>query len=124
MANEQNLIPAVKGEVRNPNGRPKGAKSWSTVVREVLNDEELFNTILATADKVPAWVQNLNKKNAANAIAVAMAHRALAGDKQAAEWLRKTGYGDKIDITSDGQPLKIAMVQFVGPGNADDTDTD
>jgi hypothetical protein len=28
MPNEENLIPAKKGEVRNPNGRPKGANNY------------------------------------------------------------------------------------------------
>jgi len=34
--NDHNLIPAKKGEVRNPNGRPHGAKNRSTVVRQIL----------------------------------------------------------------------------------------
>lgn len=42
MANEGNLIPAQKGEVRNPAGRTKGSKNRSTIVRELLemNDNE------------------------------------------------------------------------------------
>jgi hypothetical protein len=37
MANEQNLIPPPqKGEVRNPNGRPKGSKNRSTIARKWL----------------------------------------------------------------------------------------
>lgn len=36
MANDENLIPAKKGEVRNPNGRGKGTKNRSTVARELL----------------------------------------------------------------------------------------
>ena len=37
MANQQNLIPPPqKGEVRNPNGRPKGSKNRSTIARKWL----------------------------------------------------------------------------------------
>jgi hypothetical protein len=36
MANEENLKPFKKGEVTNPNGRPKGSKNRSTIVRELL----------------------------------------------------------------------------------------
>jgi hypothetical protein len=44
MANEENLRPAwKKGEAPNPNGRPKGARNRSTILKELLslNDNEL-----------------------------------------------------------------------------------
>ena len=43
MANIENLIPAQKGEVRNPNGRGKGNRNRSTILKELLdlNDQEL-----------------------------------------------------------------------------------
>ena len=37
MANDENLIPAGKGEIRNPKGKPKGTKNRSTIAKEVLS---------------------------------------------------------------------------------------
>ena len=112
MANEQNLIPAKKGEVRNPNGRPKGVKNWHTIVQDILGDEELFQALLDSADRRPDWVEKLNKKNGATAIVAVMTLRALEGDKQAAEWLRKTGFGDKLDLSSsDGTMTPTVIIE-------------
>lgn len=36
MPNPENIIPPQKGEVRNPNGRPKGSKNRSTIARRIL----------------------------------------------------------------------------------------
>lgn len=43
MPNAENLIPAQKGEVRNPKGRGKGTRNRSTILRELLdlNENEL-----------------------------------------------------------------------------------
>jgi len=80
MANEQNLKPAQKGEVRNPNGRPKKVE---TILREVFLDE--YNTKLtngqaqdiikglltksrselielAKNDDLPFWISMIAKK--------------------------------------------------------------
>lgn len=41
MPNKENLIPAKKGEIRNPKGRTKGSKNRATVVKYWMNVEEV-----------------------------------------------------------------------------------
>lgn len=43
MANEQNLIPAKKGEVRNPNGKPKGTVHIKTLAKRIFDDMQTWN---------------------------------------------------------------------------------
>lgn len=112
MTREDNLIPAKKGEVRNPNGKPKGTKHWSTIVRKILNDKKLFEALIEGKQN-PKWIASLPNRDASHAIATAMVVKAMQGDKQAAEWLRKTGYGDKLDITSDEKPITVEVLRFV-----------
>lgn len=46
-----NLNPVKKGEVRNPNGRPKGAKNWSTHFRRLMGDEKLLKSVISQLPK-------------------------------------------------------------------------
>lgn len=121
MANEQNLIPARKGEIRNPKGKTKGVKNWSTIVRQLLADEEFADKIL---NKKPGWWDSLPNKNLGMAIAAAMMQNALAGNPKAAEWIRKTGFGDKLDITSDDRPIVPIAIYDLRPDNANDNSND
>ena len=80
MANDKNLIPAQKGEVRNPNGRPKKV---DTILREVFlseynvklsksQTEEIIKGILSKSrtelielaknDDLPFWIAMIAKK--------------------------------------------------------------
>lgn len=94
MANNENLKPFKKGDKRiNRAGRPKGVRNWSTIVQQVLADEELIDKVI---NKKPGYWESLPTKNGANAIVVAMMIQALSGDKTAADWLRKAGFGDKL----------------------------
>lgn len=123
MANEQNLRPFPKGVSGNPKGRPKGVKNWSTVVQQLLADENLIDKVVTTK---PAYWEQLPTKNAANAIVVSMIIKAMQGNKEAAEWLRKSGFGDKLTHEfEDGlfQSAKIE-VEIVKPEFTTERDTE
>lgn len=105
-----NLIPAKKGEIRNPKGRPKGIKNWSVIVQELLGDEALVDKVVS---KKPTYWEYLPTKNGANAIVIAMMIKAMSGDKNAAEWLAKTGYKQEIDITTGGEQFRPITVEII-----------
>ena len=89
--------PGVSG---NPAGRPPGSKSMSTVIREMLEDEN-FEIKFKNGEirKYPARV-----------ITEVMVRKASSGDVQAFNALIKSGYGDKVDITSGGEKLELPAV--------------
>jgi hypothetical protein len=101
-------------------GRPKGSKNWSTVVRELLDDEELFEQLLDSMERKPAWLKTTNTKTLMQAITIAQSLKALSGSHFSAEWVRKTGFGDKIDITSNGETIKVepVVISNIKPRNA------
>lgn len=101
-----------KGQSGNPGGRPKGVQSWSTIVREMLEDEDLFDVIVPIAEQ-PEWWKSIKHKHPGKMIVAAMMSRAAMGDQKAATWLRKTGFGDMLDLTSDGKEIKtVAMIDM------------
>lgn len=117
-----NLIdPSEAGKL---GGRPKGSKNWSSVVQELLNDEELFTKLTDNMQNKPAWLDKTGTKSLMQAITVAQAIKAMGGSHFSAEWLRKTGFGDKIDITSNGETLKVEpiVVSKIKPRNIIDAE--
>jgi hypothetical protein len=104
-----NLIPAKKGEVRNPKGKPKGTKHISTWIQEMLNDEE-FETNILDAKKGMIEYKGAPLKAI---IGVAM-NRAIndpKGGQQWAEWLAKHGYGNRT-IVEVSDPLDKILGKF------------
>src|SRR6266699_2741920 len=105
--NIENLKPFQKGVSGNPKGRPKGVKSLSTVIQQLLADEELMDKI---SKNKPTYWESLPSKNAANALGMAMLIKAIGGDTKAAAWITKTGFGDKVDLTSAGERIQATPV--------------
>lgn len=91
MANEENLTPFKPGQSGNPNGRPKGSKNLASIIRELENEDFDWS-------KVPIKNKDQAKLIGSpwKAIVLTALAKAFSGDIQAAEWLRKGGYGDKI----------------------------
>lgn len=98
MANEQNLIPAKKGEVRNPKGKPKGTKHLSTHIKEMLEDE---NFELKLKDG------SILKGRPVEAIIKTAVAKAVSGDMRAFDMLGKYGYGSKIDVRFSESPKPL-----------------
>ena len=84
MANEENLRPAQKGEVRNPNGRPKGAKNRSTIARQWLEVNQSLKNPL-TGEQETMSQEDL--------MTLALIKKAREGDVTAYKALMDSGYG-------------------------------
>lgn len=93
MANEHNLIPAKKGEVRNPKGKPKGTIHLSTHIQNMLNDEDFTAEIFDSKGNKLEF-----KGHPVKAIIKTAIIKAQRGDKQWADWLAQNGYGNKVNI--------------------------
>jgi len=87
----------------------KGSKHISTHIRNMLNDPN-FELKLENGEVI--------KGAPMEAIIKTAIAKAVSGDIRAFDILAKRGWGDKIDMTSGGQPL-TALVKF-----ADDNGTD
>lgn len=88
-----------KGDNGNPKGRPKGSKNWATVIRNLVEDE---NVEIAVSGK--------NIKYPGKVMAEVMIGKALRGDTQAFNALTKVVIGDKMDVTSAGDKLELPAV--------------
>ena len=84
MANEENLKTFKKGEVSNPNGRPKGSKNRSTIVKELLEFASSQKNVLTGEQETLTQEQ---------AITLAMLLKAGKGDVNAYKALMDSCYG-------------------------------
>jgi len=104
MPKTDHLKPPWKpGESGNPNGRPPGItgrKTMATVVREMLEDEE-FEIKFKNGE---------TRKWPAKIITEVLVRKAASGDVQAYNALVKSGYGDKVDVTTQGDKISQPVV--------------
>lgn len=115
-----NLIPAKKGEVRNPNGKPKGTKHLSTYIQDLMFDED-FSVYLQ--DTKLGYVEY--KGAPVKAIVATALQKAAIGDKDSREWLAKYGYGTKLELANNPEnpishPVDMDMLtQFMMSAKSD-----
>jgi len=87
--NNENLVSFPKGVSGNPNGRPKGTKNRSTLVRELLEMESTFNNPLT---------EQSEKLSYAEQIIIAQIAEARKGNVQAFKELMDSAYGKIKDV--------------------------
>jgi len=99
MPNPENIIPPQFGEVRNPNGRPKGSKNRSTIARKWLE---------AMQDSKNPITGELERLTQEDIMTLALIKKARGGDVNAYKQLMDSGYGlpkQQIENTIIEQPL-------------------
>jgi hypothetical protein len=95
MPNPQNLTPFQKGQVANPNGRPKGSKNRSTIARKWLEAAESIK------NPITGEVEHLSQEDI---MTLALIKKARNGDATAYQKLMDSGYGlptQQIDVTTE-----------------------
>lgn len=90
MANDENLNPATKGEVRNPNGRPKGSRNRSTIARQYLD------LITKQKNGLTGEVEELSQEEM---ITLAMLVKASKGDVNAYKAVMDSAFGQPKQTT-------------------------
>ena len=78
-----------------PKKRPK---NLDKIIREILDDDTLVDKVIQNQ---PEYWDRLPAKNGGYIIATVMMVKAMSGDIKAAEWIRKSGFGDKVLLESD-----------------------
>lgn len=105
MPNEHNLIPAKKGEVRNPHGRPIGSKSKGTIARQWLTVSVDFHN--------PISGQN-ERMSLEDTIVLSQIIKASKGDTHAFKALMDCAYGNMPQILDEeGQPIAVTAKDVV-----------
>jgi len=81
-----NLIPAQKGEVRNPNGRPKKENAWADIYNLILDSQKVKMEVLSKSGDVET-IELTEKNTIRYGIGIALSREALKGNVNAAREL-------------------------------------
>jgi hypothetical protein len=110
----KNLKSWKPGQSGNPKGRRVGSKNLTTLVRELLADDELANKLLP---KKPRWWDVLPDKNGASAMVAAMLAKACEGDISAFSALAKAGWGNSMGLSEpeEREELPIYVIDLDPP---------
>lgn len=103
------LVPNKPGQVIANSGRKKGSRSLSTVVRKI-GERPINWDLMADNAKTLELKARFRKRTAFEAITIVATEQAMRGDNQAREWLRRAGYGDKMDVTTNDESLNATAV--------------
>ena len=106
------------GQSGNPNGRPKGTRSLSTIIRDFLEQELDWSLVPVKPEQAKHLAEKYRGKAGWEALVAVAAGKAMSGDTKAMAWLSKAGYGDKITHAVDGGlftsgSLKIEIIKPV-----------
>lgn len=114
---QSGLKPFPPGQSGNPGGKKKGVKNFATLVKEVMGDDELLPKLIdiLPPKKKPRWFFEIEDKRVAKAMITAMVLKAVGGDDKAFSALIKSGYGSKVDFTSDDKPIQPLQVLNMNP---------
>lgn len=107
MPNKENLIPAKKGDVRNPNGRPKGSKNRSTIAKQWLEiNEKAKNPVTGTEEVL----------SQEDLLTLAQIKKAREGDVNAYKALMDSAYGtpnQKMNVEMDAEVDQKITVEII-----------
>lgn len=86
------------GTYVEPPKKSRRPRNLDRIVREILDDSSLIDKVVSNQ---PDYWQDLPHKNGGYIIGTVMMVKAMGGDIKAAEWIRKTGFGDKVLLETD-----------------------
>lgn len=118
-----NLKPIQKGEVRNPAGRRKGARNWSTIFKHLMDNEKFCQTLIGSKPK--EWDEMVGDTPAEVLAAVIVASTVRAAAKYIGQdkplpkdvresilLVSKLTYGDKLKVETDGGFFQQPVINF------------
>lgn len=108
-----NLIPPVKGEIRNPAGKPKGTRNRSTIIREII--EVAAAEALKSKSGLDLGVQ---PQTIFDQLVLAQVIKASLGDTAAFKEIADGAFGkvtDKLQQTVQYKKMGRVIAQPVNP---------